>query len=1248
MIADFDDTHFCLKCESTILGLDNYISHRKSGCSKTSNYPPKSPLPSQLLPPDEIGLKADDFFSSLELRSSLKKPEQQSTSGKHIGGILTRSKTTAVIQATTSKDQQETPQSKSGKNVWIGGHQLKELGSGDNQSKLIKAVADLERRKDDPPRIGVYADSDEDSDEYDYEDQETSEDEDIPPRNHTGGKWKPTSPIQWSRETRDWNMPPPTFTGGKWKPNPSKSHTSPPPSYTKGKWKPTEFDSVPPASFTGSKWVAFKKQDDVPPPRHTKGKWKPKGDLEEDSSLLGHTKGKWKPQCESDEGIPPPTHTKGKWKPRTTDDDITGSSQSKGNWKEKTEMHPPSSYTKGKWKPRSESESSSNIVHSPKNPEKLKFKSDPRTRIKKKSEPEDTRRKKGRCQQNDSPTKNSKIDLGKPSTSKKSPEDDFADWISPHQFKAFKITDESPFRISSGTVQYWCSPCNRRLASKIVYERHLKSALHYKRTRPDGEFDEGAFIKTKKIKEPSVVSNQNAKAAPQRKRKRKKIFEVCTVCHSKVNKYLMGKHLISHYHCRKGDIATDVAKTMVLENIYGIVLESPFQCCVCKFYCNTHADFLNHWRSELHQINDTKYLGYFFCTFCKHCSDTSEIMFDHLNSEEHLEVVSVINKSVPITIKKIREMTCLTCGQKFTLNIQLLNHCRKYGHDETNVDVFRKTYGRCKDCDLVFKTPIALQRHRKTVHRQSYFFCSTCNLRFEKASDAKEHRKSLKHRYASMEKKKPEGSSLRRMCKYCDEYFSNFLLLKEHLQREHPEHKIRCPHCGASFTVTQELTNHLRSKSCNFEETSTEENCYRCEKCPFSSNSTSELLFHIALHSDPIIIYPLDSDGNEIHIRAIPRYKCPVCEKIFPKSSLHAHLRQHTQERPYVCKLCNASFGRRNNLLFHVKNHKKRTRKVVTRHSRAEKAFLCSTCGAGFSKKFTLQQHMLVHTGKLCKCPEIGCFYKARKLSEIKEHFRTHCEAREFCCNLCDYKGKTKSQLKRHLNIHDEIKKFQCNICPFTARTAAHLKRHARLHTGAKPYNCPHCDYKCNTLENLRKHVLSTTKHPGKSVYECKFCVGGSQFQVNFAKEFKNHLMVSHSEVFGNGKDAASYIAGIYKAQEDSTYLTDIIDTMDDRQNERSALEQSVKQSDQAENILKLKTSEDPIVTQLLSSSEQPVKDRTLDHMLPMFIIPKDDGGNIEIAPDSWSLIERYDVEESGTLVPFQSDGGDVLFQEHF
>lgn len=86
-----------------------------------------------------------------------------------------------------NKEIPEQQQSKSGKHVWIGGDQLKELGNGDNQSKLIKAVDNLERRKEEPSRLEFYDDSDDESEEYEYDvDDTSSDDQDSPPRNHTG------------------------------------------------------------------------------------------------------------------------------------------------------------------------------------------------------------------------------------------------------------------------------------------------------------------------------------------------------------------------------------------------------------------------------------------------------------------------------------------------------------------------------------------------------------------------------------------------------------------------------------------------------------------------------------------------------------------------------------------------------------------------------------------------------------------------------------------------------------------------------------------------------------------------------------------------------------------------------------------------------------------------------------------------------------------------------------------------------
>ncbi|CAH1183832.1 unnamed protein product [Phaedon cochleariae] len=1211
MIADEyeDDAHFCLRCHATVLGIDNYVGHRKAGCVKGGGAvpdPPKSPPPSQLLPPDEsFDLKADDFFSSLELRSSSKRADSQAgAGGKHLTGILTRSRTTAVIQAAASapKDPTEAQQSKSGKNVWIGGDQLKELGHGDNHSKLIKAVANLERRKEEPPKLDVFEDSEDESDEFDFEDEESSsDDQDVPPRHHTGGKWKPSSPVQWARSTDSstWNVPPPTFTGGKWKPSYKRSST-PPPTHTKGKWPPPSFTgskwvprkqedlSVPPPSFTGSKWVAPKKQDSEDIYNKGRGKTKleideEKGTTESDVPLAHHTKGKWKPRTEEDEDFPPPSYTKGKWKPKpATEPDPpqpsfskqkTQSSKSIKNDTNKLILTvPEETYTKGKWLPPTDNKSSS------------------------------------------------------------------------------KLNSQSLLRKSGGTIQYWCSPCNRRLASKVVYERHLKSELHFKRTAHDRDFDETGELLMRSVRRPKLklsepIFSSDEKATTSKKRKRRKVYERCDVCLSRVNKYLIGKHLISHYHCRKGNIRTEEARRMVLDNIHDIVLESPFQCSACKFYCNTHRDFLRHWLSPEHTCKVLP--GHFFCILCKFRTEDTGLMYAHLVSDEHTEVVSVINRSLPIVIKKINPVACPTCHQEFMLNVQLLEHCKKFNHDDSSAVKFKNQF-ICDVCGVGLESNNAVKRHHRVAHNANFFVCNPCGLRFESAVEAKRHRKSVQHKYLAS----GEKSSKEKTCEYCQKSFGNFLLLKEHIGNFHPEQKIRCPHCGTSFAIAQDLSAHLRNKSCKFEENSLDS--LRCGKCPFTSASASELFFHVALHEPPSEAYPDGVEGK----KTIFRYKCPVCEKSFPKGSLEAHIRQHTQERPYVCRICDKSFARKNNLQFHLKNHEKKRGKLIV-PTAGERPYLCSVCGASFKRKSILQQHMQIHTGKECKCPHIGCVYTARKMSEINQHFKIHQDAKEHACQVCEYKGKTKQHLTRHMTLHANTKRYQCSQCSFTSRDSTHLRRHIRIHTGAKPFSCPYCNYKCNNLENLRKHILSTNKHPGKCIYECKFCAGDdadtTPFQTNFAKDFKAHLVMRHQETFGNGAEAATYVAGIYDVQDDSTFLGHV---------GRTTLEGIDDQSDDTDP--NLRDASDAIACRISPPLSHVAPQAShLDQMLPEFpiskdfaiskdyAIPKDDRGgatvNVDNLQDSWSLVGRYDVEEeSGTLIPFQSEDSDSLFQGHF
>ncbi|KAJ9598600.1 hypothetical protein L9F63_010729, partial [Diploptera punctata] len=185
----------------------------------------------------------------------------------------------------------------------------------------------------------------------------------------------------------------------------------------------------------------------------------------------------------------------------------------------------------------------------------------------------------------------------------------------------------------------------------------------------------------------------------------------------------------------------------------------------------------------------------------------------------------------------------------------------------------------------------------------------------------------------------------------------------------------------------------------------------------------------------------------------------------------------------------------------------------------------------------TLQQHMKVHTGKDFKCQFEGCIFACRSQAELRNHQQVHSDDRPYQCDSCEYSAKTKPQLQRHQTVHQMTKAHRCPHCPFAARMASHLRRHLRLHTGAKPYRCPYCSYTCNILENLRKHVLSTNKHPGKMLYECRFCEPTNAFKSNLAKDFRAHLITTHPDHFGSAMQAASYVAGIYDANDDPKFI---------------------------------------------------------------------------------------------------------------
>lgn len=370
--------------------------------------------------------------------------------------------------------------------------------------------------------------------------------------------------------------------------------------------------------------------------------------------------------------------------------------------------------------------------------------------------------------------------------------------------------------------KYWCSTCNRKLASLIIYERHLKSKLHLKRSQPENELEEASrplpyISQSKRLIKPSIYLDENVYStkrvnknvsAPtstvtsksiemdkvtekmKKKRKRKKYYIKCEVCKTRLRTYLHGKHLISHYHYRRMLKKPNYSYDIILQNIDKIVRQSPFQCHPCHFYANTEEMFMMHWNTKEH-TDQTEGPGRFWCSFCKfECEDTNQ-MRRHLTGEDHQEVTMAINRSVPIIIRKRTIIKCQKCLQEFYYNMQLRQHSVLCSHSiplGTASNKYQSKYS-CTDCGALLKSRIALQAHNTLKHSKKVYFCTPCDLTFGTSDESRKHRVTTEHKITSARSRSKKN--LTRKCPVCNEIQADVIKLKEHLQKWHPDQKYR-------------------------------------------------------------------------------------------------------------------------------------------------------------------------------------------------------------------------------------------------------------------------------------------------------------------------------------------------------------------------------------------------------------------------------------------------------------------------